>query len=83
MDLAVSDRRAQLPRQIFAKCLNPSVLVNAPYARAELRQFLLDVFVATIQMVDPLDRRFTSRYKASNHQARGCPQIGRHHRGTL
>ena len=89
MDLAFSNdkskSRAYAPavRRLLAECSKFGGLVNALYPRAKLRQFSLDIFVATIQMINALDRGFTGRDKARNDQTRGGPQVGRHHRRAL
>ncbi len=46
-------------------------------------QLLLDVFVATVDVVDAVDYGRAFGHEAGQHQTGGGAQIGRHHLGTL
>src|SRR5205807_1926248 len=49
-------------------------------ARAAGGQFLLDPFVAAIEMIDTVDDRLAAGNETRDHQRYGSAQIGRHDR---
>src|SRR5262252_10645504 len=49
------------------------------YACAELRQLLLDAFVAAVEVIDAVDARLALGDEARDDQARRGAQVRRHH----
>src|SRR5207302_11397824 len=52
--------------------------MNALDARAQLRELLLDAFIAAIEVVDPIDPGLTLGNQTRDHEARRGTQVGRH-----
>src|SRR6185436_15979219 len=48
-------------------------------SRAELSQLRINIFVAPIQMVNPVDLSGAARRESSNHERGGGPEIAGHH----
>jgi hypothetical protein len=49
---------------------------------AESAEFVFHAFIATVEVIDPLDQRFAFGSKSGNDHARRSPQVGRHNGGA-